>query len=68
MAGSLKTVTSELAKYDLDLVAVQEVRWVEGDSQPANNYIYFCGNGNVNHHLVTGFTHIRESYQQKFNF
>jgi hypothetical protein len=33
-AGSLKTVASELAKYkyNLDLVAVHEVRWVEGGS------------------------------------
>jgi hypothetical protein len=31
-AGSLKTVASELAKYNLDLVAAQEVRWVEGGS------------------------------------
>jgi hypothetical protein len=30
--GSLKTVASEFAKYILDLVAVQEVRWVEGDT------------------------------------
>jgi hypothetical protein len=26
--------------------------------------MFFYGNGNVNRHLVTGFTHIRESYQQ----
>jgi hypothetical protein len=55
--GSLKTVTSELAKimYNLDLVAVQEVRWVEGGSQPAEYYTLFCGNRNVNHHFGTGF-------------
>jgi endonuclease/exonuclease/phosphatase family metal-dependent hydrolase len=47
-AGSLKTVVSKLAKYNLDLVAVQEVRWAEGGNQPA-------GNGNANHHLGTGF-------------
>jgi exonuclease III len=35
-AGSLKTVASELAKYNLDLVAVQEVRWVKGSSHPAD--------------------------------
>jgi len=29
-AGSLKTVASELAKYNLDSVAVQEVRCDEG--------------------------------------
>jgi hypothetical protein len=27
-SGSLKTVTKELAKYGLDLVGVEEVRWV----------------------------------------
>jgi exonuclease III len=27
-AGSLKTVASELAKYNLDLMAVQDIRWV----------------------------------------
>jgi hypothetical protein len=32
-AGSLKTVGSEMAKYNLDLVSVQEVRWVEADNQ-----------------------------------
>jgi len=29
-AGLLKTVRRELANYNLVLVAVQEVRWVEG--------------------------------------
>jgi len=37
-AGSLEKVASELAKCKLDLVAVQEVRWVEAGSQPACNY------------------------------
>jgi hypothetical protein len=54
-AGSLITVASELAKYKLDLVAVQECRWVEDGSQPADDYIFFDGNGNVNHHLGTGY-------------
>jgi exonuclease III len=31
-AGSPKTAAGELAKYNLDLVAVQEVRWVEAGS------------------------------------
>jgi hypothetical protein len=30
--GALKTVASELAEYNLDLVAVQEARWVEDGS------------------------------------
>jgi len=29
-----------LAKYNLDLVAVQEVRWTEGGSQTADGYIF----------------------------
>jgi hypothetical protein len=38
-AGSLKTVASELAKYNLDLVAVQEFRRDEV-VQPADNYTF----------------------------
>jgi hypothetical protein len=34
----------ELAKYNLYMVAVQEVRWVEDGSQLADNYILFYGN------------------------
>jgi len=40
-AGSLKTVTSEMTKYNLGLLAIQEVRWVNGGGQPADDYIYF---------------------------
>jgi hypothetical protein len=53
VAGSLKAVESELAKYIFDLVAVQGVRWVEGGSQPADNYTFFYGNGKASHHLGT---------------
>jgi hypothetical protein len=45
-AGSLKTLASQLAKYNLDLVAVRKVRYVEGGSQPEENYTFFCGNVN----------------------
>jgi hypothetical protein len=55
-AGSLKTVSSELGKCQLDLVAVQEVRWDEGGNQPADDYTFFCGNRNADHHLGTGFS------------
>jgi len=51
----LKTAASKLPNYNLDLVAVQEVRWVEGGSQPADDYTFFYGNGNANHHLETSF-------------
>lgn len=52
-AGSLKTVVSELAKYNLDLMAVQKVRSFEGVNQPGDDYTFLCGNGNANHHLGT---------------
>jgi exonuclease III len=32
-AGSLVTVSNELSKYKLDLVGVQEVRWVGGHTE-----------------------------------
>jgi len=49
-AGSLKTVARGLAKYNFDLAVVQEVTWVEGGSQPAEDYIFLHGNGNAKHH------------------
>jgi GTPase involved in cell partitioning and DNA repair len=36
-AGSLKTVASELSKYNLGLVAVQNIILNKVDSQPADN-------------------------------
>jgi hypothetical protein len=54
----MKTAASKLAKYSLDLVAVQEVRLDEDGSQPADDYTLFCGNGKANHHLGKGpFVH-----------
>ena len=44
-AGSLTTVTRELARYKLDLVGVQEVRWDEGGPVRAGDYNFFYGKG-----------------------
>jgi hypothetical protein len=55
---SMKTVESEIAKCNLDLVAVKDVRWVKVGSQPEDDYAFLYGSGNVNHHLGTGcFVH-----------
>jgi hypothetical protein len=44
-----------MAKCNLDLVAVQEIRWDEGGSQPTDNYTFLYGNANANSHLSRGF-------------
>jgi hypothetical protein len=45
----LKSVSGELAKYKLDLVGVQEVRWDKGGTEPVGDYIFFYGSGNADH-------------------
>jgi exonuclease III len=52
-AGSLKVAARDLARYKLDLVGVQEVRWDKGGTVRAADYFY--GKGNENHQLETGF-------------
>jgi hypothetical protein len=54
-AGSLMTVSRELARYKLDLVGVQEDKWEGGGTEPAGEYTFFYSKGNENHELVQGF-------------
>jgi hypothetical protein len=47
MAGSLMTVSTQIARYKLHLVGVQEVRSEGGGSEPAGEYTFFYEKGNV---------------------
>jgi hypothetical protein len=54
-AGSLTAAARELARYKLDLVGVQEVRWDKVDTVRAGDYIFFDVKGKEHHQLGTGF-------------
>ena len=49
------TVVRELARFELDLVGVQEVRWDKGGTAGAGDYTFFYGKRNENHQLGTEF-------------
>ena len=60
--GSL-TAGRELARYKLDLVDVQKVRWDKGGIIRAGDYIYFYGKGNENQFRIGFCVHHRKFKQ-----
>jgi hypothetical protein len=51
--GLLSAAARELAKYKLDLVGVQEVRWDKGGTVRAGDCVFFLWKGNENNQLGT---------------
>jgi hypothetical protein len=37
---------------------------MKGGSEPSDNYTFFYGNGDANHHYGQIFSYFRESFQQ----
>ena len=54
-AGSFTAAARELARYKLDLVGVQEVRWDRGSTVKLGYYNFFYGKGNEKHELGSRF-------------
>ena len=61
-SGSRTTVVRELARYKLDVVDVQEIRWDKGGTTRSGDYTLFCGKRNENHQLGTEYFSTSENF------
>ena len=57
-------MTSEIEKFRMDLVSVQEIKWEGNGSLESGNYTLFYGKGNAKHQLGIGFFVDRRIRQQ----
>jgi hypothetical protein len=46
---------AQSAEYKLGLVRAHDVSQDRSATEPADDNTFFCGNGNANHYLGTGF-------------
>ena len=67
-AGSLVAASRELARYKLDLVGVQKVRWDKWSTVWAGDCIFIYGKGNENHQLETGFFFVHHWTVERVEF
>jgi hypothetical protein len=65
-AGSLRAVPEEISKFKLDLVGVQKFRWDGGGTEPAGEYIFFCGKGNETYEIDSGFFFVNKRIMSAF--
>jgi hypothetical protein len=54
-SGSLTAAAREMARYKLDLVGAQEVRWEKVGTVRVGDYNFFYGKGNENRQFKIGF-------------
>ena len=46
--GKLEVVKQEMARVNVDILAISELRWTEmGEFNSDDNYIYYCGQGSL---------------------
>jgi len=54
--GALRNINSEIAKYKLHIVALQEIRWLgNGNVQAENATVFYSGTNSNRHEKGVGF-------------